>query len=238
MIKQFVLILTVLISCTQVRSQSKFSPEWNIGIGVGPTFSSMSIVPADRQKKVKTKMTLQYHGGVSVRYITEHRLGLIAELNYSQLGWETQYQDTDHPEFKHTHTLNYLEIPFLSHIYFGSNKVRCFVNLGPKIGFLIGEKEKFNDELNTWLNSTDESIIEERKGEATELYNKEADKKFDYGIMAGLGLELRTGIGNFALEGRYYLGFGDIYNSRKDDIFSRSANRVISARLTYFIKAF
>lgn len=236
MIKQFVFILIVLTFSTQLKGQSKFSPEWNIGIGAGPTFSYMSIIPADPQKRVKTKMTLQYHGGVSVRYITENHLGLIAELNYSQLGWETQFDDES--EFTHTHTLNYLEVPFLSHIYFGSDKVRCFVNLGPKIGFLIGENEKLNSALTEWLDSTDESIIAKRESEAVELYNKKADKKFDYGITAGLGMELRTGIGNFALEGRYYFGFGDIYNSRKKDVFSRSANRAISARLTYFIKTF
>lgn len=246
MIKRIFVLLLVMVSCWQVGAQKReFSKEWNIGVGFGPTFSSMSIIPTYPGVRVRTKSILQYHGGLSVRYITERNVGFIAEFNYSQMGWEEDFEGKENYRpngtivmgadtlFQHTHKLNYLEIPFLTHIYFGSNKVKGFINLGPKIGLLLGESESISDELRKYLN-------EEPNPDAVAVgqYGKKADKKIDYGLTAGAGVELRTGIGSFALEGRYYMGFGDIYNNRKSDYFSRSANRVISAKLTYYIKAF
>jgi hypothetical protein len=57
-------------------------------------------------------------------------------------------------------------------------------------------------------------------------------------LTGGAGIELKTGIGIFNLEGRYYFGLGDIFNNRRGDnaYFSRSAHRVISAKLTYYIQ--
>ena len=228
MIKKFLILLLATLVNIGVYAQSKQQPEWNIGVGFGPTFSSMSFVTF-YPPNVKTKNSSQYHGGVAVRYISEKNLGIIGEINYSQQGWEGSYKD--YPLYKHSHSLTYIEVPILTHIYFG-NKVRFFVNLGPKVQFLIDEKEKINEALaNSIANNTDGlSILQ---------YNKNADNKFDYGLLAGLGMEFRTGIGHFAIEGRYYFGLGDIYNNKKSaENFSRSANRGMSAKLTYYVKLF
>lgn len=246
MIKRLLILFFLIAFCCQLKAQKKeFSPEWNIGVGFGPTFSSMSIIPTYPILKVRTNSILQYHGGIAVRYISEKNLGFIAELNYSQMGWEEDFKGKVYelPDgsvfpgadsvFQHKRTLNYLEIPFLTHIYFGRDKVRGFFNIGPKVGFLLSESETISEELRNYL---DQEPDPDRA--AIGQYGKKSDKKIDYGLTAGAGIELRTGIGSFALEGRYYMGFGDIYNSRKSDYFSRSANRVISAKLTYYIKAF
>ena len=49
----------------------------------------------------------------------------------------------------------------------------------------------------------------------------------------GIGVELKTGIGTFGLEGRYYFGLSDIFNNSKKDYFARSANSTISVRAAY-----
>ncbi|MFR9165885.1 MAG: porin family protein [Dysgonomonas sp.] len=222
--RKFLLLIFFSIFFSLLKAQSDFKPEWNVGVGFGPTFSSMSF----KQPSVTTKNYQQYFGGFSIRYITEKNLGLLAELNLSQQGWKGDYKDQ--PQFKHSHSLTYIELPIMTHIYFG-RKVRFFVNLGPKFQFLIGEKESMSQELEEYLvdNSTSRDI----------QYNREAEHKFDYGILAGGGLEFRTGIGNFSLEGRYYFGLGDIFETKKSPYnFSRSANRTISAKLTYYVKLF
>ncbi|TFD95387.1 PorT family protein [Dysgonomonas capnocytophagoides] len=230
--KKLLLISLLLLSVSlQSYGQNKFTPEWNIGVGFGPTFSSMSIVPTSTKLNFKTQSMMQYQGGISVRYISDKNVGLIGELNYSQMGWETKFADETLVANKHQHMLNYISIPLLTHIYFG-DKTRFFFNLGPQIGILLSDKEKTNDAFDEWLVTADTTVY------STDLYGLKAQKKIDYGIIAGMGVEIRTGIGNFALEGRYYMGFGDIYNNKKQDPYSRSANRVISAKLTYYIKAF
>ncbi len=60
-----------------------------------------------------------------------------------------------------------------------------------------------------------------------------ADNKFDYGIAVGGGFELRTNVGHFLIEGRYYLALSDFYGNTKKDYFSRSAHSTIQAKMTY-----
>lgn len=230
--KKILLISLLLLSVSlKSYSQDKFASEWNIGVSFGTTYSSMSIVPSNAKLNFKTKSIPQYQGGISIRYVSEKNVGLIGELNYSQMGWETKFSDETLVANKHQHTLNYISIPILTHIYFG-DKTRFFFNLGPQLGILLSDKEKTNDAFDEWLTTADEDAY------STDLYGLKAQKKIDYGITAGMGVELHTGIGNIALEGRYYMGFGDIYDNSKRDPYSRSANRVISAKLTYYIKAF
>lgn len=230
--KTLLLSLSLLSISVLSYSQNKSSSEWNFGISLGSTFSSMSIVPNNSTLSFKTSSIQQFAGGLSVRYINEKNVGLIGEINYMQMGWKTKFADETLAANKHQHTLDYLTIPIFTHIYFG-DKARVFFNLGPQIGILLSEKEKSNADFDKWLaEKPDQDVY------STDLYWQKAQQKIDYGLTAGMGFELRTGIGNFALEGRYYMGFGDIYKNKKQDPYSRSANRVILAKLTYFVKAF
>lgn len=228
-----ILLISLLLLLVSLKSysQNKFGSEWNIGLSFGTTYSSMSIVPSNAKLNFGTKSIPQYQGGISLRYISEKNVGLIGEVNYSQMGWKTKFPDEKLAANKHQHILNYISIPILTHIYFG-DKTRFFFNLGPQLSILLNDKEKTNDAFDKWLSTADKNDY------STELYGLKAQKKIDYGITAGMGVEVRSGIGNFALEGRYYMGFGDIYDNSKRDPYSRSANRVISAKLTYYIKAF
>ena len=146
-----------------------------------------------------------------------------AELNFIQHGWDEKFEDQ--PQYKYSRTINYFELPILTHIYFGSKRFRVFVNLGPKIGYAFGEK-------------TDENLNGAKPNTENEQHDMPIEKKFDWGLCGGPGIELRTGIGSFLLEGRYYYALGDIFNSRKEDYFSKSSSQVISAKITYMIPGF
>ena len=167
-------------------------------------------------------MKMGLNGGVTVRWNTEPHLGLQAELNFSQQGWQEKYEEK--PEYHYSRTINYIEMPFLTHIYFGKKNFRFFVNLGPKIGFALGE-------------STDSNLngVNPNENRPDEQHTLEVQRKFDWGLCGGPGIELRTGIGSFLLEGRYYYALGDIFNSRKGNPFPKSASQVISAKITYLI---
>lgn len=114
----------------------------------------------------------------------------------------------------------------MAHLGFGKDKgngARFVLNIGPQIGFLLGENEK---QSASWH-------PKDRPNGVIWQYGKMAEMKFDYGIVGGGGLEVRTGIGNFLLEARYYFGLSDFYHSTKKDPFSRSAHSYIAGRLTY-----
>ena len=191
----------------------------NIAVGVngGMNFSNVSFTP-----KIKQKTTNGMTGGLTVRYISEKYFAMICglqmELNYSQRGWtELIEENTD----TYSREMNYLEIPFLAHLAFGKERGgQFFINAGPQIAFLLNEKEK---------KSADFSPI----SRTSYQYGKMADNKFDYGIVGGAGVEIRTGVGNFLVEGRYYYALSDFYKTTKKDDFSRAAHTILSARITY-----
>lgn len=241
MLKNISLFILLLFCCGLTKAQNEdFKKELDVGVNFGANMASASFGTSFSSEPFKTKMWQRWTGGISMRYIVEKNLGLIVELNYSQQGWEQDFSDADatpaQQEFlstlSHRHELNYLQIPFLTHIYFG-NKVRFVFNLGPEVSFLINEKEIINKPLQDYLASGNIS-----SGTMTAQYYRKADRKFEYGILGGLGLEFRTGIGLFVLEGRYVFGLSDFFNNTKADPFQQSANRTISVKATYYIKLF
>lgn len=210
------LCISLAIAC-ESRAQTKFKQELSVGASFGVNFSSVSFSP-----RVKQSMLMGFNGGAVLRWNTEANMGLQTELNFTQQGWKEKYDE--HPEYEYSRTLNYVEIPFLTHIYFGSKRVKVFVNLGPKIGYEISESTKSNLQGITIQTTS-----------PTEQHSMPVEKKFDWGLCGGPGLEIRTGIGYFLLEGRYYYALGDIYRSQKKDPFAKSAPQVISVKLSYLL---
>lgn len=196
---------------------------FSVGINGGVNLSSVSFTPTIKQGNLMGPSF-----GVTARYISERYFkmicGIQTEVNYSQRGWKEVIEDGSGDSYHRT--MSYVEVPLLAHLAFGKDKghgVRFVINLGPQMGFLLSEKESRSA---SWDPSN-------RPQGTVQQYGKMADKKFDYGIVGGGGFELRTGVGNFILEARYYFGLSDFYNSTKKDPFSRSAHSYIGGRLTY-----
>lgn len=195
-----------------------------VGINGGVNYNTVSF----EKHRIKQKGLIGPNLGVTMRYISEKYFamicGLQVELNYSQKGWDKKFENSDgtnDPTRGYKRTMNYLELPFLAHLAFGKEVgAQFFINIGPQIGYMISESER------SFGLTKEELAIEE--------YGKKIDSKFDYGITGGLGVEIRTRkAGNFLIEGRYYFGLGDFYNSEKKDYFSRSAHSTITGKITY-----
>lgn len=211
---------TVQPAHAQLQDQRR---NFSIGGSAGVNMSSVSFEP-----NIKQGSLIGPTFGFTARYISEKYFSMIcgiqAELNFSQRGWKEVIEDESGDTYHRS--MNYLEIPLLAHLAFGKDKghgARFVLNLGPQIGFMLNEKEHMSD---PWDPS-------HRPNGTNIQYGKMADNKFDYGIIGGGGVELRTGAGNFILEARYYFGLSDFYNSTKKDYFSRSAHSYICAKLTY-----
>lgn len=198
-----------------------------VGVAGGMNLSQMDIQPQVRQT-----MLSGLNGGVNIRYTSEKYFSMICaaqlEVNFSQRGWEEEF-DSELP-YSYSRTLNYIEIPFMAHLSWGKEPrgLQFFINLGPQVGILINDKEEYGGGLDP----------AQRPESIRPIYGKEIDKSFDYGIVGGAGLELKTKAGNFFVEGRYYYGLSDIFNNSKIDDFGRSANQTISIRLGYSIRIF
>lgn len=192
-----------------------------VGVNGGVNLSSVSFQPS-----VEEGYLIGPAFGVTARYVSEKYIkmicGIQVEVNYSQRGWKEVMEEGF--EGSYLRKMNYVEIPLLAHLAFGKdhgNGVRIVFNLGPQMGFMLSENEQITGNPAAQTNR------------ATSQYGKMAEASFDYGLIGGGGLEIRTGIGNFILEGRYYYGLSDFYHSTKKDPFSRSAHSYIAGKLTY-----
>lgn len=191
----------------------------SVGFSGGVNMNSVSFTPRVRQGSL-----WGINGGVVARYISERYFKMICgaqiELNFSQHGWSESYED--YPELQYTRKMNYLEIPFLAHLAFGRERgLQFFIHAGPQIGFFLGDSYTISD---NWSNYSSLTVVQ---------HTKAVENKFDYGIAGGGGLELRTKIGNFIVEGRYYYALSDFYGTTKRDDFSRAAHGTVTIKIGY-----
>lgn len=219
----------VFLSIAPLSAQKDtFKRELYLGVGGGMLLSNMDFVP-----NVPTVYKQGVYGGISAKYISEKYLGLLVELNYAQRGWEEDFgPDSD---FSYSRSLDYIELPFMTHIYFGK-KTRFILNIGPQISLLVGDREDMNQALADNIEEIRANNPDARVGMQYDgMYEL---KPIDYGLVGGVGMELKTGIGDFDIEGRYYFGLGDIFTSRRSDeaYFSRSAARIVEVKMTYYMK--
>lgn len=221
----FTIFLTASTVCTPVYSQvGELRNMLSMGFNGGLNTSSIQFNPT-----IKQQLNPGITGGLTLRYNSEKYFWIICasqvECNLSQRGWNELIEDGSGNEY--SRTINYVEVPFMAHLGFGREMrgIQGFLNLGPQIGFYLNDSETYG--------GTTPWDITNRPNGVTEQYGKTIENKLDYGIAGGLGFELRTGIGAFGIEGRYYFGLSDIFNNSKVDYFGRSANTVISLKAHY-----
>jgi hypothetical protein len=117
------------------------------------------------------------------------------EMNFTQMGWKEEEKIEGKTTEIFSRKLNYLEIPFLTHIYFGK-RTRIFANLGPQIVFLLSQ------------------TATSPPAQTTESRHLDPVKNtFDYGFAAGLGVVVPIRRTAIQLEIRGYYGMNDIYSN-------------------------
>lgn len=215
-------LITTLLTVAVCNAQDHYAGNISIGAKGGATLSRVQFNPSVPQSFI-TGMML----GVTARYIEEKHFGIIAELNLEQRGWKEKFEGYD---YAYQRQLTYLQIPVLTHIYFGSNKFHGYFNAGPEVGFLIGKKTTANFDYEHIENIPDFPS----KNRYTQQFTLDVKNKFDYGISAGLGMEfIARNKNSFNLEGRFYYGLKDIFSNRKKDTFSASSSMSIMVTLGY-----
>lgn len=223
--KYLLLIIIVLINAGTTSAQRHYSPKVSIGGKAGATMSSISFNP-----EVQQSMITGLIAGVQFRYVEEKHVGIMAEINIEQRGWKEDFEE--HP-FSYERKLTYIQVPLLTHIFFGGKKFKGFINLGPEVSYMIGEGTSADFDYNN-ISSIPDFPITNRTNE--QLYTP-VKNKFDYGISAGAGVEfIVKHRHSFMLEGRYYFGLGNIYPDKKKDTFSASRSSTISVALSYLFR--
>lgn len=220
------LALVVIMTATApaMTAQRHYVPHVHVGVHAGATMSRQSFFPSVKEKSLSGMMM-----GISFRYAEERHVGLVAELNVEQRGWKEDFEEAP---FDFQRRLTYIELPVMTHIFFGSRVVKCFFNLGPQVGYMIGDKVTSNFDYMAAPHIAD--FPANRRYEQMQM---DISNRFDYGITAGAGVEfIIRRRHSIYLQGRYYYGLGNIYPSAKRDTFSSSRGSSIQVTLGYMFR--
>ena len=191
----YIIVLFVLSVCLAHAQYPKYA----IGLCGGTSWSMMLFNPSVGQPS----MPMTYHAGTQFRMISEKYCGIKLELNYSQKGFKDQYGHR---------RLDYIELPFMTHITFGQRLFRFFIDLGPEIAYLLQDNTTASD---------------------APQHSLPAKNRFDYGIVGGLGFELNTRTGIYTIDARYHFGLNNVMGNSASEYFKSSTNQNITLSLAY-----
>jgi hypothetical protein len=223
--KRLAFILAVLLVTIATHGQTHYEGTFAVGGKAGVTLSKVNFNPT-----VQQTMLPGITAGAMFRYIEEKHFGLIAELNMTQRGWKEKYEESD---YSYRHSFTYVELPIMTHIFFGNERIKGFFNLGPEINVLLGDGIKSNFSYQDAA-TMDYFINNPRRIEQMTMKVK---NKLDYGICGGAGMELKLNPKHSVLlEGRFYYGLTDVFPNHKTDIFSSSNSMTVMVTLGYFYK--
>ncbi|MGM0408058.1 MAG: porin family protein [Bacteroidota bacterium] len=210
--KKYIFILTLLFTfCSTYGQDDEFEPITQFGIKQGVNYSSVLFSP-----RINQGLKLGYNGGLVFKYKNEKLFALQVEFNYAQKGWS---EDLDTINNSYERNLNYVELPFMTHVYWGKRALKYYVNLGSSVGYLVGDliQSEINEELYT-----------------RPYYENEIDNRFDFNAFGGLGITLDTKIGEFQAGFRYAMTLTDIFKYTSESFFEDSQNQIISFSITYY----
>lgn len=213
-------IAALTLGSIPASAETHYRPHITVGVHGGVAVSQMSFSPSIPQKWPVGAIV-----GVQARYAEEKLFGIIAELNLVQRGWKETFKND--PSLQYSRTLNYISLPIMTHINFGSDRVRGFVNLGPEFSYMAGQTISSNFD---YVNPGD-LIPKTRRYHQMSM---DVKNRFDYGITACLGCEMWVRPRNSVyIEARFYYGLGNIFPASKSDEFSASRCMNICATVGY-----
>ena len=223
-LKPIVFIFLWIAPFPILKAQTHYQSNVAIGVKGGMDFSEVFFNP-----KVKQSFVPGMTAGVMVRYVEENHFGLIGELNFAQRGWKENFED--YP-FEYSKTLDYIDLCFLAHVFFG-RRGRFFFNAGPQVGYYLGEHMKANFDpfdIKNIPGFPTNNRINQQMVEPVAI-------KVDYGISAGIGGEFNINKRNsICVEGRFYFGLANIFSSKRADYFNASNQMSISATVGYWFR--
>ena len=234
------LCLFTFLPFTSRAQVGDYRTDFAVGVNGGYMMSNVGFLP-----EVPQGLLGGLTGGLTMRYTCEKYFSsicaVVAELNFAQTGWKEDIIDTDrqpvyyaddpdklNPLF-YERKMNYVQIPLLARMGWGRERkgFQFFFQIGPQIGFFLNESTSTNV-------VPGKSTLNKRSSSVVAQDTMAVEKKFDYGIAGGIGLEFsHRKLGHFMIEGRYYYGLGDIYGNSKSDYFGRSNLGQIVIKATY-----
>ena len=246
------ILLSMLFFGIGAKAQvGDYRNELAVGVNGGLIMSSIGFTPTIPQNQLKGKTM-----GLTFRYTGEKYFNsicaIVAEVNYSQIGWEERIWDPEdnpviNPETglaeEYRRIIDYVQVPLFARLGWGRERrgLQVYFQVGPQLGYYLSEKTEANFDLDhpNWQYrishiSGPDVVQDGVTYHFSNMYHMPVENKLDYGIAGGLGVEFSNRhFGHFMVEGRYYYGLGNIYGNSKRDYFAKSNFGNIVIKATY-----
>jgi hypothetical protein len=212
--KKYILLFTLLIASTLLRAQVSIIPK------AGVSFANVALDDDNFFNDDKKTLT-GFTGGLGLNFaLTEDEfLSIQPELLYVQKGFAAESSGT--ADYNLKYKLDYLELPILLQIGFGSDVVRGYVNMGPSIGYLLGGNVQGNGDFAEIVSGDIDEKIEFTDSETDDPTKLHAQRvEFGANFGGGIGVTL-GGSSLLFLDARYNAG---LTNYNKD---SKSKNQPV-----------
>ena len=166
------------------------------------------------------------------------------ELLYLQKGYQVEAAGDEGSTLRLTDTFNYLEVPILAKVNFGTKRVKLYINAGPSIGYALNGR--FTQDISGGLlafSTKSKNVFGEEPdnsiGDETYLSPKYYNR-VDVGVQFGGGIGLAVGPGTVLLDARYGMGLTNFFrgnpdNGTESDDQPNMQNRVLAFTLGYAI---
>ncbi len=222
--KKLVFILMACLPAFTARSQML------MGIKAGFNASKINFSPYFDQYNYFVRFNYKpgYSGGLVFQYFSEKKLGLQAELLYSQKGFITHYDDQLNNQYERD--IDYLSLPVITHFYILQKNTTPFLLLGTYGSLAIHSREIYYD---------NHAITRE----VNYTFNSSRDNRWEFGILGGAGIKRIFPFGTLQLQGEFSYSFTSLYKwgARSDNtpldayfkIPETAESQVITISLSY-----
>jgi hypothetical protein len=161
-----------------------------LGINFGYGMSGVMFQPDLKQ----TSYAGSYSGGLSFKYVGEKYMAFQAELNYTQRG----YKKPEIGDSIYTRTYNSIMLPMMAQGNVTYKRVSVLLNLGCYASYMLNSKDQIKTKGITYKNDY-------------EFFLKR-DRRYEFGVLGGVGLGLKLNPIMLQVESRYYYGLTNLYN--------------------------
>ena len=247
--KKTILSIVVLIAfCFSAKAQFSIMPKG----GVTLTSASAPKLFKDLGLGDSFKSRVGFAGGVAFNLGVNEMFSIQPELLFIQKGFKADltFDDGEGQEatipLSINVSINYIEVPVLAKVSFGSETAKFFINAGPSIGIGLGGKAKYSVPFLSFEGDT--KFMDLGIGPINESGFSDAspdwalNNRIDFGVQFGAGAAFQLGSGQVVLDARYGLGLTSLYKEQTIAGFSaiskdnlKSKNNVLAFTLGYMI---
>ena len=221
--------LSVLIMClTMLATTAQAQKDFSIRGGL----TLYNITEATQFEGADVKSLAGFTLGIAYQIPINEQFYIEPGLNFVKKGAKMEldlHEGTSSVTGSIDLSLDYLEIPVLAKIYFGTG-TKFFLIAGPSLGYGVGGKAKYDITLNDpdFGEISDSGSLSVKWGESSTENGVAIKNRVDFGLNFGAGVRINDA---FIIDARYNLGLSNLSGDGDDKSMNRGFQITVAVPL-------